>query len=201
VSLTISAIHKATPRSSRRKKLADELLTELTSWTPRERMGAFRKWHHGALSLVHLNVLTVLEAEGPMSMGRVADALDVSVSSATGIVSRMMARGVVERRHDADDRRVVLVHLTPRGAVVFQNLEQQHRERLAKLLEQLTEEELSGFLLGLRSLHAAKLKLSNSGPEWSEEVRPTDAPGAYAVPKESVSRSPAPAAATTERAR
>jgi hypothetical protein len=38
--LTISAIHKATPRSSRRKKLADELLTELTSWTPRERMGA-----------------------------------------------------------------------------------------------------------------------------------------------------------------
>lgn len=168
MSLTISAIHKATPRSSRRKKLADELLTELTSWTPRERMGAFRKWHRGALSLVHLNVLTVLEAEGPMSMGRLADTLDVSVASATGIVSRMMARGVVERRHDADDRRVVLVHLTPRGAVVFQNLEQHHRARLARLLESLSEGELSGFLLGLRALHAARTRLRESELDWSE---------------------------------
>ena len=134
-------------------------------------MGAFRRWHRGALSLVHLNVLTVLEAEGPMSMGRLADALDVSVASTTGIVSRMTARGVVERRHDADDRRVVLVHLTPRGAVVFQNLEQHHRERLAKLLDQLSEDEMTGFLLGLRALRAARARTAdNEPPPPTEDV-------------------------------
>lgn len=156
-------------RSSGRAELADDLVRELTSWTPRERMGAFRRWQHGALSLVHLNVLTLLEAEGPLSMGRLAEALDVSVASTTGIVARMTARGVIERRHDADDRRVVLVHLTPRGTRVFQNLEQHHRQRLARLLDQLTEDEMTGFLVGLRAMRAARARMPDNEPPPPED--------------------------------
>ena len=158
------------PQAAGRAGLADDLVRELTSWTPRERMGAFRRWQHGALSLVHLNVLTLLEAEGPMAMGRLAEALDVSVASATGIVARMTARGVVERRHDADDRRVVLVHLTPRGTRVFQNLEQHHRQRLARLIDQLSEDELTGFLMGLRALRAARARTPDHEPPPTEDA-------------------------------
>ena len=94
------------------------IVDELTTWNPRERMGVFRKWLEGSLSLVHLNVLTVLEAAGPLSMSKLAEALDVSVASATGIVDRMEKRGLVERRHDDADRRVVLVHPTePAGGL------------------------------------------------------------------------------------
>jgi len=132
-------------------------------------MGAFRRWQHGALSLIHLNVLTLLEAEGPLSMGRLAEALDVSVASATGIVARMTARGVVERRHDADDRRVVLVHLTPRGTRVFQNLEQHHRRRLARLLDELSEDEMTGFLAGLRAMRAARARMPDNEPQPPED--------------------------------
>lgn len=156
-------------QSSGRAELADDLVRELTSWTPRERMGAFRRWQHGALSLVHLNVLTLLEAEGPLSMGRLAEALDVSVASTTGIVARMTARGVIERRHDADDRRVVLVHLTPRGTRVFQNLEQHHRQRLARLLDQLSEDEMTGFLMGLRAMRAARARMPDNEPPPPED--------------------------------
>jgi DNA-binding MarR family transcriptional regulator len=162
-------MHNVSSRPSHRQKLADDLLEELTSWTPRERMGAFRAWHRGALSLVHLNVLTVIEADGPMSMGRLAEALDVSVASATGIVSRMVARGVVERRQDTTDRRVVVVHLTPAGTRIFQALEQRHREGLAKLLGHLSEVELAGFLLGLRALHAARVRMSTNALECPAE--------------------------------
>ena len=158
MTLTISAEQNASAAPSRRRKLADELIEELVS-TPREKMNAYRAWHRGALSLVHLNVLSVLEAEGPISMGRLAEALDVSVASATGIVSRMTTRGVVERRHDSADRRVVLVHLTAAGANVNQSLEVHHRERLGELLEQLSAEEMAGFLLGLRAMHAARARL------------------------------------------
>jgi 4'-phosphopantetheinyl transferase len=166
MTLTISAEQNATAALSRRRKLADELIEELVS-TPREKMNAYRAWHRGALSLVHLNVLSVLEAEGPISMGRLAEALDVSVASATGIVSRMTTRGVVERRHDSVDRRVVLVHLTEAGANVNQSLEAHHRERLGELLKQLSAEEMAGFLLGLRAMHAARARLmasSETGP-------------------------------------
>ena len=87
------------PRDER-PNLTDELLDELSRWGPRERGGMFRSWHRGSLSIVHLIVLTVLEADGPRSMGDLAEALDVSVASATGIVDRMERRGLVERRPD-----------------------------------------------------------------------------------------------------
>jgi DNA-binding MarR family transcriptional regulator len=120
----------------------------------------FRRWLKGSLSIVHLHVLTILEDEGPMSMGRLADSLDVSVASATGIVDRMEQRGLVERRHAADDRRVVVVHPTEDGLAVFTDLEAQRRAMLAMTLAALTNEELKGFLIGLRAMARARADLT-----------------------------------------
>src|SRR6187397_3435233 len=109
-------------RARVRQRITDRLVSEMTGWTPAERVRMFRSWLRGSLSLIHLHVLTTLEADGPLPMGRLADALDVSVASATGIVDRMAQRGLVERRQDPDDRRVVIVHLTEAGATVFRDL-------------------------------------------------------------------------------
>ena len=91
----------------------------MTSWGPRERAGAFKHWLQGSLSLVHLHVLTVLQVHGPLPMSKLADELDVSVASLTGIIDRMEARGFVERRREHDDRRKILVHRTEAGDAVF----------------------------------------------------------------------------------
>jgi DNA-binding MarR family transcriptional regulator len=171
VTLTISAEQSEFPEVERRRRLVDALLEEFMS-TPREKMDAYRRWHRGALSLVHLNVLSVLEAEGPISMGRLAEALDVSVASATGIVSRMTDRGVVERRHDAADRRVVLVHLTEAGSKMSSSLEENHRERLSLILAELSETEMSGLLVGMRALHAARRRLAAIADAAGPGVRP-----------------------------
>src|SRR6478672_1716966 len=95
--------------SAERETIINELLDELTTWDARDRMGMFRKWLQSQVSLVHLHVLTVLEADGPLPMSKLADALDVSVASTTGIVDRMEQRGLVRRTHSREDRRVVLV--------------------------------------------------------------------------------------------
>lgn len=144
----------------RRSLLAEDLLAELTRWQPSERMGAFRHWSRGALSLVHLNVVAALEVEGALPMHRLAELLDVSQASATGIVDRMERRGIVERRRAAEDRRLVMVHLGPAGAGLFRDLERQHRDRLSRLLQGLSEKELSGFLVGLRAMRAARARLA-----------------------------------------
>src|SRR4029077_7228585 len=133
------------PRDER-PNLTDELLDELSRWGPRERGGMFRSWHRGSLSIVHLIVLTVLEADGSRSMGDLAEALDVSVASATGIVDRMERRGLVERGRTDDDRRVVMVSLTPTGSVVFGDMRAKRRDRLAALIERLSDAERAGFL-------------------------------------------------------
>ncbi len=159
--MTKNIVHErsASVPTADRRALADELIDELTSWHPRDRVGTFRSWHRGALSLVHLNVLAVLEAEGPLPMRRLAEALDVSDASATGIVDRMELRGLVERRHGTEDRRVVLVRLAEGGAAVFRDLEGHRRERLARLADELTDDDLAGLLAGLRALRAARARL------------------------------------------
>jgi DNA-binding MarR family transcriptional regulator len=144
------------PGSSRRDRLVEALLAELLSWNPREFIVAFRRWHHDAFSLIHLNVMTILEMDGPASMSQLADALDVSVASMTGIVDRMEKRGLVERRRDVDDRRVVTVHPTEAGRDIFRDIDRRRREGLVKMLSQLGEKELAGLLTGHRALRQAR---------------------------------------------
>jgi DNA-binding MarR family transcriptional regulator len=144
------------PIRSRRRRLVEALLEELLSWNPREFIVAFRRWHHDAVSLIHLNVLTILEMDGPVSMSQLAGALDVSVASMTGIVDRMEQRGLVERRRDESDRRVVTVHATETGRDIFREIDRRRREGLEKMLAQLGDDELAGLLMGHRALREAR---------------------------------------------
>lgn len=155
--LNVDKERSKTVEAQPRNAVADQLLAELTSWNPRERIGAFRLWLRGSLSLIHLHVLTILEADGPLSMSRLAEALDVSVASMTGLVSRMEQRGLVERRHAEDDRRLVLVHPTRAGIAIFRDLEEHRRERMQAVLGKLTDEERSSLLVGLRAIKAARI--------------------------------------------
>ena len=148
--------------ASGRRATVDDLLDELTAWSPRDRAGTFRKWRHGALSLIQLNVVSVLEADGPLPMSRLADEVDVSVASATGIVDRMERRGLVERRHDTDDRRVVAVHLTQGGRGIFRDIAARRRAHLATLLGELTDDERTGLLRGIRGIRVARQRLRDA---------------------------------------
>jgi len=159
VPLNIYAKRNASVSAPQRGRLAADVIEELTAWGPREWVTAVKRWHRGplgAITLVHLNVIAELQMRGPLSMSHLAEALGVSVASATGIIGRMEDRGLVERRRTDDDRRVVMVHTTAKGAGIFRAIEVRRRGRLAKLLDQLTEEELSGFVIGLRALRRAR---------------------------------------------
>ena len=143
--------------------LVQETLAELSAWNPREFITAFQRWHAGSISLIHLNVLTLLEATGPMSMGRLAEALDISVASITGVIDRMEARGLVERRRDAEDRRVVLVQPAKGAKKIFGDIDGRRRKALGMLLSRLTDQELQGLLEGHRALREARKEFARTG--------------------------------------
>jgi DNA-binding MarR family transcriptional regulator len=137
-------------------------------WNPREFIAALQRWHQGSVSLVHLNVLTLLEASGPMPMGRLAEQLDISVASMTGVIDRMEARGIVERRRDSKDRRVILVQPAKGGRKLIQDIGKRRRIALAVLLSKLDDSQLEGLLEGHRALRAAREQLARDG--WAETV-------------------------------
>jgi DNA-binding MarR family transcriptional regulator len=62
----------------------------------------------------------------PRAMGELAEVLSCDASNVTGIVDRLEARGLVERRVVPDDRRVKRLVLTPEGAALWQA----HHERV-----------------------------------------------------------------------
>lgn len=170
-----------------RTGLIAALLDELTAHTPAGMMRAMRRWPSGPLSLVHLNVLMVLSEDGPVSMRTLAEALDVSQASATGIVDRMEQRGLVERQRDEDDRRVIRVALTDGGRQLIAGIASERRGHLAALLDGLTDEDLDGLLRGTRALRLAR---ERRHAQLAEEH---DAPG-HPVPADHPEPSPVPTA-------
>jgi DNA-binding MarR family transcriptional regulator len=161
VTLNIDATKKkAGITKGRPRPLVDEVVDELTAWNPREFIAAFQRWHQGAISLIQLNVLALLEATGPLPMSRLAEALDISVASITGVVDRMEARGFVERRRDSDDRRVITVQPADGARQLFADIDKRRRAGLGALLAALSEDELRGLLAGHRALRAARAELA-----------------------------------------
>ncbi len=162
VNMTLSSagvMRGPSPAPATRTELVDAVVEEMTAWHARTRLGAIRRWHQGSLSLIHLSVLNILEAAGPMSMSAVAEELDVSIASATGIVDRMEKRCLVERRHGTEDRRVVTVHPTEQGLAVIREIESEGRANIIRLIAELTDDELAAFLTGIRAMHAAGIRV------------------------------------------
>jgi DNA-binding MarR family transcriptional regulator len=153
-----------------REALLGDVLAEMNMISLKDFQGALRRWHEGTLSLVHLNVLMILRSRGPLTMTHLAELLDVSVASATGIIDRMEKKGVIERRRSEQDRRVVEVYVTEGGQQVFSAMEAERRIRLTQLLGSIADADLAALLTGLRALREARERLLNlPGVERSSE--------------------------------
>jgi DNA-binding MarR family transcriptional regulator len=67
------------------------------------------------LSPPQVRALGVLDPERPVPMSELAEALHCDNSNVTGIVDRLEAAGLAERRPHARDRRIKMVALTAKG--------------------------------------------------------------------------------------
>lgn len=114
---------------------------------------ALRRFNHWseeqakAAGLTHMQHQLLLAIKGHQdergpTIGEVADYLLLRHHSAVELVNRAQAAGLVERRRDADDARIVRLHLTDLGAKRIADLTSLHiaeLRQLAPLLEHLTE--------------------------------------------------------------
>lgn len=68
-----------------------------------------------------------------VTIGELADRLQIKHHSAVGLVNRLVAQGHVARHHAESDRRVVYVGLTEAGADVLEQLTAAHRDELHRI--------------------------------------------------------------------
>jgi DNA-binding MarR family transcriptional regulator len=97
----------------------------------------------------HVQVLIAL-SKGPCSVGQLARTVGVSPPAATQLVDKLVEHGMVERRHDESDRRVVLVDYVPGMHDIAHRIMQGPRERVQGAIDSLTDEEARAFVKGLK---------------------------------------------------
>lgn len=107
------------------------------------------------VSMTHLHVMWRLEESGELPMSRLAEFLDVSLSNATGLIDRMAERGLIERTRLEDDRRVVLVGLTPAGKEMLDEIQIMKRDLMQAVLGHLDTTQLDRLHAALSDFRAA----------------------------------------------
>jgi len=107
------------------------------------------------ISMTHFHVLTLLRHHDAMPMGRLAEILDASMSSTTGIIDRMEEKGLVERVRVPDDRRIVLVRSTAAGLALIDEAELVKSEIIMGAISRLDPKQLDRLTLASADLGAA----------------------------------------------
>ncbi len=109
-------------------------------------------WLEIDLTMAQLKTLMVLRCEGQPTIGQVADALHISLPTASHLVDRLVHAGLAERAEDPGDRRRMLTGLTPRGEELAGRLREGSQDQLRLWLSHLSREDLSALLQGLQAL-------------------------------------------------
>lgn len=133
----------------------DAILTEVSGWVGDLRCASLERLVQGNVSLSQMHVLWLLQHQGEISMSRLAELLDVSMSNATGIIDRMEEKRFIERVRVPDDRRLVLVRPGSAGIRALSETETSKRDRMRAVLGHLSASERPIVLAALRSLRRA----------------------------------------------
>jgi len=135
--------------------LVETILTELHGVIREVRCGSTERLVHQQLSMTQLHVLWLLEHNGSLSMSRVAEFLDVSLSNATGLIDRMEERGLVVRVRVPDDRRLVLVRPAAGGRLALEEADGIRRDRMRSVLGRLEPAQLARLAAAIRDVRGA----------------------------------------------
>ena len=94
-----------------------------------------------ALSKHEIFTMMQLERKGEITMTQLAEYVNVSMSTATGIVDRLVKNGYLSRNRTETDRRIVMITLTDKAKNLIADIKTIGTNYLTLVGDSLTEEE------------------------------------------------------------
>jgi len=89
---------------------------------------------------------------GPMTIGHLCNKQLVSGGNMTLVIDNLEKEGLAERIHSKEDRRTIVVQLTPKGRELFDKIFVRHAEFVAELTSVLSKDEITQLSNLLRKL-------------------------------------------------
>jgi DNA-binding MarR family transcriptional regulator len=107
-----------------------------------------------AVTLPRFDLMAQLDrAPGGMTLGELSQRMMVTNGNVTGLVDRLVAQGLVERRPSPTDRRAQIVSLTAEGRKLFRAMARANADWVAEIFADLAPGEIDELM---RLLHKTK---------------------------------------------
>jgi len=122
-----------------------------------------------SLTLPQMRVLTIVSRDGPLNLNAVARGLGVHPSNATRTCNRLVQAGLLDRRDNPDDRRNVVLTLTPEGRAVWEGVMDRRRQAIEQVVRRLSaneREQLAGGLTAFARVAEQTLEEETSILGW-----------------------------------
>ncbi len=124
------------------------------------------------LTVGQLEVLELLQAQEPMKPSELLPYLETTPAAITTLLDRMERAGLVERRRDEHDRRIVWIHMTELGRSEVQRGIRVRSEVANRSLERISghNQRLLVYLVGKVAGTREKASASPDGEEEHEDT-------------------------------
>ena len=114
--------------------------------------GGHTPWVGLDLTREQLRIVFLIHHHKKLSPGEAADALGVSKANVTGVINRLVVKGLVSRRENPADRRGYILSLTEKGRSQVERFQELHTEKMADVLGKMPDEAVEGLVKGLTAL-------------------------------------------------
>src|SRR5499427_4595449 len=100
----------------------------------------------GNVSFSQIFLLACLDQKEVLTMSAIAQKMEHTTAAASGLVARLQNLGYVMRSHASDDRRKVMVAITPRGSALVRRIREEMICNLIKMMAHLSPGEQKSWL-------------------------------------------------------
>jgi len=107
----------------------------------------------GKITLPQFVILNFLYDKDEAKMSDLAHFMGVTTAAMTGLVSRLVKSAYVQRLFDSNDRRIIKVKLTSKGAKLVKEVHLQRRKMIIDIFGKISEIEREDYLRILGRIH------------------------------------------------
>ena len=99
------------------------------------------------ISISRFDILSALERgnRNGLRAGELSRQLFVSEGNTTQVIGKLIQEGLVLKRNDANDARVVIYSLSDEGEALFRKMAAEHRKWIGETFKELSEAELTAL--------------------------------------------------------
>lgn len=133
-----------------REREIEEVVKLITHFFSVPRRKSFERWQKLKLTMPQMKVLMLIACKGEVPVGKLAEVMGVKASNITFILDQLEAKGLILRKSDQSDRRVVLGSLTDEGRRILEQSGKEWKEYWKAVLADLSGEEVRKVKEGLR---------------------------------------------------